>query len=162
MDDIARACAECPGCGRGLPESIPGCGKDKVPDDEKDPEDAYWVTDGQALGCGCAGGWSADEDGAWPNHNDEECLQCLTELADDLEKRNAALREQLATVTRERDEAVGHMKSSLRNCDLLIKACELAVAERDALASQVEALRARLAADYALADYAPTEPTEGG
>jgi hypothetical protein len=94
------------------------------------------------------------------------------------------LREQLATVTRERDEAVGHMKSSLRNCDLLIKACELAVAERDALASQVEALRAcvvgihthtegnagPMASRYhrltgeALAKVgwlAPTEPTEG-
>lgn len=56
---------QCPGCGFDLPETTP------------DDEGSWWVKDGQDLGCGCAGGWSADgENTAFPNHADDDCILC--------------------------------------------------------------------------------------
>ena len=71
---------ECPGCGRGLPETVPG------------PEGSWWVGDGQMLGCGCAGNWSADgESSAWPNHADEDCIVCRDDDIERLEKKVVVL-----------------------------------------------------------------------
>ncbi len=76
--DQARPVEQCPSCGRDLPETTPG-------------PDGYWyVTDGDALGCGCAGHWSADGEGAWANHSDEDCLPCRDEEIEYLERERIA------------------------------------------------------------------------
>lgn len=59
---------ECPGCGRVLPETT---GQE------------WSVTDGDPLGCGCDGCWSADGEDAHPMH-DDRCLQCAQDEIDDL------------------------------------------------------------------------------
>lgn len=66
---------ECPGCGRVLPETT----------------GQHWeVTDGDPLGCGCDGCWSADGEHADPVH-DDECLQCARDEIEDLRARLAAV-----------------------------------------------------------------------
>jgi len=55
---------QCCQCGRDLPETTPG------------PDGFWYVTDGQPLGCGCAGAWSCDGEVAYQSHDDEGCIVC--------------------------------------------------------------------------------------
>ena len=54
---------QCPGCGDDLPETTPG------------NDGAWFVMDGESLGCGCDGSWAADGEQTYPMH-DDDCQQC--------------------------------------------------------------------------------------
>ena len=88
---------ECPGCGRVLPETT----------------DQHWeVTDGDPLGCGCAGCWSADGEHADPVH-DDLCLRCARDEIEDLRARLAK-----ATECRSVD-----VEEAIRKLDMAVAVC---------------------------------------
>jgi hypothetical protein len=85
---------QCPQCGDDLPETTPG------------DDGAWYVRDGDPLGCGCAGAWSCDaETEPWANHDDEECVRCRDEEIAYLQRKYDEARTALERATRERDES---------------------------------------------------------
>lgn len=91
-------CEQCSGCGRDLPETIPG------------DDGMYWVNDGDPLGCGCAGAWSADGETCYSQHDDEACIQCRDDEIEWLKKKwrvEAAQVEELRGAMAKADEWLG-------------------------------------------------------
>jgi len=115
-----RIAEQCDACGRCLMET------------ELDSDGTWWVEDGQALGCGCAGAWSADGDGgAYQSHDDEACIVCRDDGIEWLTKKRDELREDVK-LWRSNAETLNRESINLRaERDAALDAVTIVTRQRD-------------------------------